>query len=265
MLKKLSTTELILKILAGLGGGVAGTLIMLLIFVLGSSVFKNVFSPEQAEGMTSINPLFIFAYLVMIFLGILTANILSSFLIGLNEKDKYKRINSSIYQIFIANVVLFVITAPIYIITAGVDVNAIIYITALHVILSIIGSSLILEIMADSQYSLIALYSIILAILVSAVLNLFVLKITQNPMILLFIGLPILWTATSGSLAITNLIYNVISNVYGIDFLSTKVNYGNDDRTEEEVVEEEVLKQEKEVSKEKRMETGAEFLERGEG
>jgi len=262
--KQISITQFLWKGLAGLTGGTAGTIVLLIIFLLGSSVFRTAFNPDQTETVTALNPLFIFAYIIMIFIGSITANIVSALLISFSDKSKYRRINSTIYQVFIANTLLFIITAPVYIITMGIDLSFVAYVTSLHVILSIFATGLILEIIAEAQYSLLSLYSVILAILISTILNLLIYRITNNSVTLLFVGLPVLWTSMGLSLGGANLVYNFIANTYGIDFLSPTLNYGKDDFTEAEVQEEERHKLEVEERQAKMQETGAEFLEKNE-
>ncbi len=260
--QRITTVQFFLKTLSGFAGGITGTVLLLLIFIVGSSVLKDFFTPQNAEGVQAINPLFIFIYLAMIFLGSIGANISSCALIGLTEKTKYKRLNSSIYQIFIANIVLFIISAPIYIIAIGIDNQVVALITMLHVVLSVIMSSLILETIADSEFTLLGLYATIIAILGSTIINFILLQIINNKMILLFVGMPILWSGTGLSLGFVNIFYNVMYQSYGIDFLSQKINYGKDDITAEEILEETQKEEEKLEHKEKRNETGADFLDK---
>lgn len=223
---KLSFATFLLKILAGLGGGIAGSLILLLIFMLASSALDPI-SGGTGEG-ASVSPIFTFILLMMIFLGSTAGNLLSTWLMALSERDKYKRISSAIYQIFIISIIIFVLMAPVYFITAASNITIIAYAVALHIILASQVSALILEIVSNYKYALVGVYGITFSILISAGIMFGLAGIVESPQILLFAALPIVWGSIAFIQGIFTMIYGWMATTYDKDFLSTETVYGND-------------------------------------
>lgn len=243
----------ILKLGAGIGGGVAGALILLVVFLLASSILQPALQPRtEAE----INPLFIFVLMAMIFLSSCGSNILGTLFLALTDRERYSRMSSSLYQIFIVNIVIFGLTAPVYLITSNMGVGATAYAAGLQIVLSAQASALILEMVSDPKYSLLGIYSTIFAILFSAGIAFMVFQATQNITILLFAVFPIIWISIGFMEGLIGMIYHGIYVTWGVDFLAQTVSYGEDygkQKTEEEVVEEE--EEEKRVDQ-----SGADFL-----
>ena len=113
--------SLITRTFAGLGGGILGSVVLLIIYILSVSIVAPVLTPAGTgvggvvgAEVADINPLFIFILMGMIFASTLAANLVAPFLISLTQGGKYKRVTTSLFQIFIVNIVVFVILAPIY-------------------------------------------------------------------------------------------------------------------------------------------------------
>lgn len=215
----------LLKVLAGGVGGIGGTLILVVIFLLARSLLEPIMTPE---GEQYISPIFVFIMMVMIFLASTVGNIVSAWLLALTERDKYKRISSAIYQIFIISVVVFLLMVPVYYIIALGNISNMVYAVALHVIVTAQVSALILEIVSNYKYSLVGVYGITFSIVVSAAIMLGLAGAINNPQMLLFAALPIVW----GSIAIVGTIFTIlytwIARTYDKDFLSTQTLYGQD-------------------------------------
>ena len=82
--------SLITRTVGGLGGGIAGTLILLIIYILSVSIIGPVLNP--VEGTGEISPVFIFVLMGMLFASTLAANLLSPLFISFTQKDKYSRL-----------------------------------------------------------------------------------------------------------------------------------------------------------------------------
>ena len=223
---QISLAILFLKTVVGVIGGLSGTLIMLLIFVLASSILTPISDVEQLEKFVS--PIFIFVLMVMMFLASTAGNILSVLLLAIVEKDRYKRLSSTIYQIFISSIIIFVLILPVYFIAASVSPAATAYAVALHLIISAQLSALIMEIVSNYKYALLGVYATAFAIIASAG-TLFVMAnyIVSIP-ILLFAALPVIWGATAFFQGFVTMFYGWISGIYDKDFLSTQTLYGED-------------------------------------
>lgn len=243
---RISFPRFLLKILAAMTGGIAGTLILLLVFVLSSSILTQVLNPQAEE---YVSPIFVFVTMVMIFLASTIGDIFSTLLLSFTESEKYTRRSSSIYQIFIVHVIIFILMVPVYFITASLNIT--VYAIALHIVISAQVSALILEIISNYKYALIGLYGITFSILISAGVMFGMAKFIASPTILLFAILPVVWGSIAFTESVVTMIYGWIVEIYDKDFLSTQTLYGKDYGKEVEV------KQEAPKAKD---EAGAEFL-----
>jgi len=246
---RISFTTFLLKILAGLGGGIVGTLILLLIFILSQSILDPFLSNTATE---SISPIFVFILMIMIFLSSTVGNLLSSFLLSLTEGEKYKRRASAIYQTFILSIIIFILMVPVYFITATLNVSLTAYAIALHIIISAQLTAIILEVISNYRHALVGIYGVTFSILLSAGVMLGLASAIQNTAILLFAALPVVWGSIAVVQSITIMIYGWIARVYDKDFLSTQTVYGDDYGKE--------VESEEEAAPKAKDEAGADFL-----
>lgn len=222
---------LVLKTVAGLGGGIAGMLILLLIFLGASTILQSAFNPEWGFEDTAVkSPLFIFVFMAMIFLTSLGANLLGSLFFTFVEHDKYGRASTALYQIFFVNLVIFIIMAPIYLLLDSRNLLDMIgFLAAFHVLLSSLASVMILEIIGNLRYALIGVYGVIFSLLISTAVMMVIYELTQrNPTIVLFATLPIMWTTLGFVTVVVEMLYRWIWTIYGTDFLMSKTEYGKD-------------------------------------
>ena len=237
--RKMSFLTLILKTFSGLAGGIAGTLVLLIIFLLASSILQPVLAPAEAAAQ-EISPLFIFVLMAMIFATSLISSLIAPLLLSYSERDRYTRVTTALSQIFILNIVIFAFLVPIYLTTSTTRLELTAYVAGLQVILNALASSIILELIHDYRYSLLAVYTTVLSILVAAAVNIF-LYTAFGATILLFAALPINWTTIGFFQAALTMFYYWLYQNYGIDFLATSTSYGVDygipDSSEEEAEE----------------------------
>lgn len=241
---KLPFTTFLLRLLAGLGGGVVGTILLILIFIVASSVIPSIETLQEGY----VSPIFIFILLVMVFLSSTIGNLLSTFLLALT--GSYKRKASAIYQVFIVSVIIFLLMAPVYFIARSINIEIVVYAVALHIIISAMISALILEIVSNYRYALVGVYGITFSILLSAGVLFGLSGAIENPTILLFAALPVVWGSIAFMGGIIIMIYGWIARIYDKDFLCTATVYGADYGREVETKEEPRAKDEK----------GADFL-----
>src|SRR4030065_2290029 len=109
---RMTFLALITRTISALAGGIAGTLVLLIIYILAGSIVSPVLMP-QSEAV-EVSPLFIFVLMAMIFASTLISNLVAPLLISFTQRDKYKRITTTLFQVFIVNVVIFLILVPIY-------------------------------------------------------------------------------------------------------------------------------------------------------
>ena len=252
--RKVSLLVLGFRALAGIAGGIVGTMVLLFSVFLGASFF----STEQGVE-TSLNPLVIFVFMAVTFLSSCLANCVSTFLVGLTDRSKYKNLFSSMYQIFAVNLAIMILMAPIYIIVSGLDMATMAYVAAIQILLSVIASAMILEILSDAKYALLGVYNVVLGLIFASALNFALYQLVgQNPTILLFAALPVIWMMLGLFNGLVGMGYRFVYDSYGIDFLSKYVKYGRDEEepeAEEEITEKEILGMKKDYS-------GGEFLKK---
>ncbi len=239
---------LLLKILAALGGGGVGSLILVVIFFLASSLLTPLTTPDEGY----VSPIFVFVLLIMIFLSSTISNIVSTWLLALTERGKYSRVSSTLYQVFIINLIIFLLMVPIYFLTSSIDVGITAYAIALHIILTAQVSAIIMEIVSNYRYALVGVYGVTISILVSSGVMLGFAAYIKSPQILLFLALPIVWGSIAFVGSIVTMIYGWVANTYDKDFLSTQTMYGDDYGKD-------VLPEEEEAPK-AQDEAGADFL-----
>ncbi len=234
---RVSFGTFLLKILAGGAGGIGGSLILVVIFVLASSVLSPLTGAQEGEAI-QVSPIFTFILMMMIFLSSTVGNIISTWLIALTERGKYTRVASAISQVFIISMIIFVLMVPVYFITSATNITITAYAVALHIIISAQVSALILEIVSNYRYALVGVYGITFSILVSAGIMFGLAGIVSSPQVLLFVALPIVWGSIAFVQSIFTMIYGWIARTYDKDFLSTQTVYGSDYGKEVEVQEE---------------------------
>ncbi|MFC1599397.1 hypothetical protein ACFL3T_00025 [Patescibacteria group bacterium] len=225
--------SLITRTFAGLGGGILGSVVLLVIYILSVSIVAPVLNPMETGSATGgefaeISPLFIFILMGMIFASTLAANLIAPFLISLTQGEKYKRVTTSLFQIFIVNIVVFVILSPIYLFSQGLGFEYMSYAAGLQIAFSVLASALVFEIIANMKYALLGVYSTIFAVLLGIALNIMVYTVAGNATILLFIALPVLWGGVGFMFGIVGLIYQWIVKTWGTDYLSTFQDYTKD-------------------------------------
>lgn len=253
--RPVSMFSILMRTVGGLGGGIMGAGVMFVIALVGSGILSTAL--DEVGGTPS--PLFVFVFLAMIFLGSLTANLLGSLFMGFGDREHYSNVASSLYQIFFANVAILFVVAPVYLIVAGLDLNLgmLASVAALQVVVSAFVSALILEIIANHRYALVGVYSTMLSVLVSAGVYFLVYAMSSgNPLLLLLLALPVMWFSVGLFSGLVSVLYGVIYQWYGVDFLNSGTTYGDDVRWISEA-EETAIEEDKETHKDV---SGAAFL-----
>lgn len=226
---------LITRTIAGMGGGIAGTLVLLIIYILSVSIISPAFGP--AENGSEISPLFMFVLMGMIFASTLSANVFAPLFISFTDKERYKRVTTSMFQIFIINIVVFIIIIPVYLFSQGINLELISYAAGLHITFSVLASALVFEILSEYKYAILGVYSTIFAVLGGVALSIMLYHATGTATILLFIALPILWGGIGFVHGILLMLYNWVVSTWGVDYLATTQEYSKDYGVPEEAIE----------------------------
>ena len=239
--RKMSFFTLVLKTFAGLGGGLAGSLILLLIFLLSSSILQPILgaTAESEAAAGEVSALFMVILMAMVFATSIVSSMVGTLFLCYTERDRYTRISTTMSQVFIINIVIFAFVLPIYLTTSTASLELTAFAAALQIILSAVASAMILELIHDRRYPLIAVYSTILAMLVGSGINFFLYFSMKNATMLLFVALPIIWTLIGFAQGVVQMLYYWIFQTWGSDFLASSASFGSDygvpDETESEM------------------------------
>ncbi|MBI4994305.1 hypothetical protein HZC21_01515 [Candidatus Peregrinibacteria bacterium] len=225
-----SFLTLVLKTFAGLGGGIAGMVILLIIFLGASTILNSVFNPDLLAETTDKSPLFIFVFMAMIFLTSLGANLLGSLFFTFVEHEKYSRTSTAMYQVFFANLVIFIILAPVYLLLDSRNLMDMVgFLAGFQALIGALASMMILEIIGNLRYALVGVYGVIFAMLIGAASIILTYELTQNnTVIVLFSTLPVIWTLLGFVTVIVEMLYRWLYTLYGSDFLMSKTSFGRD-------------------------------------
>jgi hypothetical protein len=225
-----SFLTLVLKTFAGLGGGIAGMLILLLIFLGASTILQSALNPAMSLEESGKNPLFIFVFMAMIFLTSLSANLLGSLFFTFVQQDKYSRASTALYQIFFINLIAFVLMAPIYLLLDARGLMDMIgFLAGFQVLVSALASVMILEIIGNLKYALVGVYGVIFSMLISTGVIMVIFELSgRNPTIVLFAAMPIMWTTLGFVTVIAEMFYRWLYTIYGTDFLGSTTSFGKD-------------------------------------
>lgn len=253
---QITFAKFLLKILAGLGGGSIGTLIVLAIFLATSSILEGLF--KATEGDTVVGPIVIFVLVFTVFLGAAVANILGALFTYFVDRDKYRHIYSTVIKIVISNVVLLFLMVPTYFLSAGISIESVVFVAALHFVISAQTSNLTLEIAANPNYGLLGVYSTSIAIILSMVVVFSVYQFAQQGTVILFIALPVIWGSIGFASSVVDGIYGFITSSWGVDFAATDTGYGKDYSTK--IAEQEQVQQQEQI--ENKDVSGSEFLKK---
>jgi len=212
----------VFRTLAGILGGAFGSAMIFLVIILTQSLTTGIF-----DGTGTFNPVYIFIILAMAFLCTQIAAIASASLFAYIENYKYTRLTSTLVQIFLINLLMFIVMIPAYIVVSQLNSEALIYVGATHVVFSAIASTLIMEIMTEYRYAILSVYTTIASVMIAILVILF-LQFSANEVIILplLAMLPIVWGCVGLVIGVGEMIYAWIYETYGVDYLSLDTNYG---------------------------------------
>jgi hypothetical protein len=212
-----------LRLLSGIVGGAAGTLALFVVYFIMLNLVP------QTEGVSSLS---LFVIIIMTFVGTLVANTVTGVMVTFMDSQKYSRRKTTIMHIFLFNLILFVLTIPLYLIGVTLDITN--GIAAVHFLLSAFITSLIMEVIAGYEYSLLGIYSTALGIFVSIGTALGLLALNVPPITVMFAAMPGVWFIMEIVGGFSELVYDNFVRLYGIEFLNIHTDLGGDKEIEPE-------------------------------
>jgi hypothetical protein len=175
----------------------------------------------------------------MAFVGTLTANTITALMVTFMDNAKYNRRKTILMHIFLFNLILFLVTIPLYLL--GISLDIVTGVVALHFLLSAFISAVIMETLAGGEYALLGVYSAALGIFIAITLAFVVLALggdqTSTQLTITFGAMPAVWLILEVTGGFAELIYDNFLRFYGIDALNVTTDLGGD--TEQEPKDEE--------------------------
>jgi len=226
--RPLSATLFALRLLSGITGGVVGMLVAFVVYFIMSTFIP---SGDEASSLS------FFAIIVMAFVATLSANTITAMMVTFMDHEKYSRRKTIITQVFLFNIILFFLTIPLYLIAIPLEIT--IGVAALHFLLSAYVSSLIMEILAGYEYSLVGVYSSSMGIFVSIGIALLLMNSNVSPLVLTLGAMPAVWFILELVGGFVELIYDNFLRFYGVDALNVQTDLGGDTMVEKEPEDEE--------------------------
>lgn len=173
------------KISAGFIGGLTGSLGAFIIFLFASDIIQPIFETEikSSEG----SPAFLVVLMLMMFIATLGANIGMTALMPKMQKTDSK-IKQEIFENIAVNIVIFLMMTPVYLMSRYLPFDALIFVMAVHIFLTIQSTILLHDV------SIIGIYTGIFGLFTGAAFFLLLAQFIQNRVALFFASFPLIWT-----------------------------------------------------------------------
>ncbi|MBP7057355.1 hypothetical protein KBB08_02595 [Candidatus Gracilibacteria bacterium] len=204
------------RMLAGIVGGLAGGLIILIGIIFAGSLLNALSDPS-----TFVSPFAIFMGISVLFIAGLISNGLSVFLMSMSDQDKYTNPYRGLLQVAIFNIFIFVLCIPAYFIAKSIDLNFMMTVALVQVVLSSLGSVLVFSgVTVRPTEFIVDVYGSLLSTILG--LGIAALVFFLGGGISLFFGLPIIiWFSMGFFGGLTEFFYYQIYRHTGVDVLET--------------------------------------------
>ncbi|MDD4351417.1 MAG: hypothetical protein PHU71_00335 [Candidatus Gracilibacteria bacterium] len=218
---KVEGISILYRLLAGMIGGAGGALFIFIGMILGGSLLES-FSSDTVN----LSPFAIFLILAVLFLSTLVSNSLGTLLIGLSDRAKYSMPFRGLSQVVVVNIILFILSTPIYLIAKGIDPYLMAGVAVLHFFFSSLTSALVYEVIcADRSRILLNIYSVVISVFIGLLVMLFFYLVSSGTnQLLLFFSVPIIiWLSIGFVGALIEYFYYQFFRIAGVDFLSIEM------------------------------------------
>lgn len=223
--RQLSNYHIITKTIAGIFGGVSGTIIMVITLMLASNLFQQQGSTvvEVSKNAPAIAKAEINVFILMAgaFLSALSANIIALLGFSLFDREKYTRLMVSIVQIVIINILLFAFITPAYLVISSSKLSSVGFLVGIHIMLANLLSLFVTEVINNQRYALIGFYGNTFGILMAlGIILLLALLPRENDQligILVLTILPISLAAVGFFSSMFEMFYGWLAHVYTMD------------------------------------------------
>lgn len=223
--RPLTFLSFIAKVSSGIGAGIIADMVLVVFFVLSSSLFGPVLA---AGGDSGLNPMAVLILIITIFFTSLASNMVGPTIAFYGQKPKYQKLSTALGHILVFNILILLFLLPFYVFSAIGGTDFTIIITLIHIIATTLATAIVFEVISNLNYSLVGIYGSIIGVIFGLGINATIYAFTQNMTIMIFAVLPVIWISMAFVSAISEAIYRVIYTTWGQDFLLVTANYGQD-------------------------------------
>ncbi len=177
-------SEFIMRLFAGIGGGLLGTSASLLVFVLFS------YAKTSAQNLGDAGEFSGLGILAIVFSGSLIGNLFAIFFHTMADPVRYAPRHEVMKHVFSVNFFLFLVALPFYLLSEGGE--TLLTIAAIHFFLSSSASLLIAEMMAGKEYGIMAVIAISIVQLLVFSIYFFFPSQSYGP-VFTILFLPLIW------------------------------------------------------------------------
>ncbi len=208
------------RLLAGLGGGIIGFMLIVVALLLFGSLLTNFFKDDVVLGGVQN-----FAILASLLLTATITNLISCFLLTLTNQSKYEHIGEGLMQVITVNVALFIFSTGAYFLSG--DNRSLMYgVIAFHLIFTALASTLVFEVTATRwAYPLVTIYDGLFGTFIGAVFLIVAYRTSSQSgdLSTFLFSIPIIIWGTIGLVSgITEYLYYQSYRRMGVDFLQSK-------------------------------------------
>ena len=221
--QKVEGITILYRLLAGMIGGAGGSLFVFVGVLMGGSLL------DQFSGTTpSSSPFTTFLILAVLFLSTLVSNTLGTLLIGFSDRNKYAFPFQGLSQVIVVNIVLFILSIPIYLVAKGLDPLLVAGVAVLHFFFASLTSALIYEVIcADRSRILLNIYSVVIGVFCALLILIFLYLYSDSNQLILFFSMPIMvWLSIGFIGALIEYFYHQLFRISGVDFLNVDEGIG---------------------------------------
>lgn len=232
-IKPVALSTIFFRLFAGLGSGLAGTVVIGIVLLLSWSAVGNTLLPPVIEtadltlpmSANDPHPLFLHFVMLAVFLGGTVSSIVHALLMPVLD-EHYTRRSTSLTHVFFGSLFTLLFFLPAYLlVNKSFGPSGVGSLALAHIVLNAVCSNLIIEILRRSKHELVQLYGVLIGV---TFFGFFAVLLAHSSSALALLALPLLFGFLSMGTGIAQAMYAWMYQLYGVDFLNTETNFGAD-------------------------------------
>lgn len=217
--RKLPLNIFVFRISSAIAGSLIGTLILSVTF----------FSLLSAFAENDSHTFSLYIVLALVLIGTLAINVITPSIISFVDREKYPKPTTIMTHTFTINIILFVISIPLYIVIGSIEAPFLNYMAGFHFLVSAQIANIIMEIFSENRFILAGVYAVAIGSLVCFGL-LSLLYLFGNETFFIFVIGPVLWIGMELIRSLIEITYYGYYRLFGIEALDTDTSYESQEK-----------------------------------